>query len=204
MPMTERDPGPLRIVLTGGPGGGKTTAADLFRREIGDDVVIVPESATTLFAGGFPRSRDPEAQRSVQRAIFEVQRSLEDIQAADFPDRVLLCDRGTVDGAAYWPDGSDEFFARMDTTFDAELSRYDAVLFFETAAVGDVHIEGGNRYRVESNTEAIELDHRLRELWMTHPRFFLIPHHPSFIRKITTGLSILESVVAHHRSRETP
>jgi hypothetical protein len=34
--------GPLRVVLTGGPGGGKTTAADLFRREIGDRVVIVP------------------------------------------------------------------------------------------------------------------------------------------------------------------
>ncbi|MCZ7627937.1 MAG: hypothetical protein M5U19_02030 [Microthrixaceae bacterium] len=25
-----------KIVLTGGPGGGKTTAADLFRREIGE------------------------------------------------------------------------------------------------------------------------------------------------------------------------
>ena len=42
-----------RIVLTGGPGGGKTTAADLFRREIGDRVVLVPEAATILFQGGF-------------------------------------------------------------------------------------------------------------------------------------------------------
>ena len=75
-----RNPG-VRIVLTGGPGGGKTTAADLFRREIGDRVVVVPESATTLFAGGFPRVTDADAQRSVQRAIFQVQRSLEDIQA---------------------------------------------------------------------------------------------------------------------------
>lgn len=202
--MIERRPGPLRIVLTGGPGGGKTTAADLFRREIGDEVVIVPESATTLFAGGFPRSHDDHAQRSTQRAIFEVQRSLEDIQAADFPDRVLLCDRGTVDGGAYWPDGVDEFFQLMGTTRDAELARYDAVLFFETAAVGDVRIEGGNRYRVESNAEAIELDGRLRDIWSVHPRFFLIPHNPSFLRKITTGLSILESIVADHRRQGTP
>ena len=35
--------GRCRIVLTGGPGGGKRTAADLFRREIGERVVIVPE-----------------------------------------------------------------------------------------------------------------------------------------------------------------
>jgi predicted ATPase len=107
---------PLRIVLTGGPGGGKTTAADLFSREIGDEITLVPESATILFAGGFPRVAESDAQRSVQRAIFEVQRSLEDVQSKLFPERVLLCDRGTVDGAAYWPDGTDGFFDAMGST----------------------------------------------------------------------------------------
>ena len=189
----------LRIVLTGGPGGGKTTAADLFRREIGEDVVVVPESATTLFAGGFPRVPDDDARRSVQRAIFEVQRSLEDIQAALFPDRVLLCDRGTVDGAAYWPEGPDGFFEAMGTTHEAELQRYDAVLFFQSAVVAGIEIEGGNRYRIETNEEALELDRRLRALWAPHPDFHLVPHHTSFLRKITTGLAILESVVAEHR-----
>ena len=70
----------LRIVLSGGPGGGKTTAADLFRREIGDRVVIVPEAATILFQGGFPRTEDPAALKIVQTAIFHVQRHLEDVQ----------------------------------------------------------------------------------------------------------------------------
>jgi predicted ATPase len=191
---------PLRIVLTGGPGGGKTTAADLFRREIGDDVVIVPESATTLFGGGFPRVDEPEARRSVQRAIFEVQRSLEDIQSALYPDRILLCDRGTIDGAAYWPDGRDDYFAQMSTTLAEQLSRYDVVLFFETAAVGGLGFEGGNRYRVETDDEAVELDASLRELWGQHPHFHLVPHNRSFLRKVTVGLAILESVVANHRS----
>jgi hypothetical protein len=196
--MTPR-PGPLRIALTGGPGGGKTTAADLFRREIGESIVIVPESATTLFAGGFPRVSDPDAVRSEQKAIFEVQRAMEDIQAVRYPDRVLLCDRGTLDGAAYWPDGVDEFFERMGSTHAAELARYDAVIFFETAAVGGVAIEGGNRYRVETNEAAIGLDRRLRELWAPHPHFHLVPHHSSFLRKITTGLAIMESIVAENR-----
>jgi predicted ATPase len=189
----------LRIVLTGGPGGGKTTAADLFRREIGEQVVVVPESATTLFAGGFPRVPNDDARRSVQRAIFEVQRSLEDIQAATFPDRILLCDRGTIDGAAYWPDGPDGYFEQMGTSQEAELARYDVVLFFETAVVGGVEIEGGNRYRTETNEEALDLDRRLRELWSPHPSFHLVPHSPSFLRKITIGLSVLESVLATHR-----
>ena len=183
-----------RIVLTGGPGGGKTTAADLFRREIGDSVVVVPESATTLFAGGFPRVRHDDVQRATQRAIFEVQKSSEEIQLDLYPHRVLLCDRGTVDGAAYWPEGPDDFFAEMGTDHAAELLRYDVVLFFETAAVGNIEFEGGNRYRTEDNREAVELDLRLRELWSIHPRFHLIEHRSSFLAKITTALEILGGV----------
>ncbi len=93
-----RKPAPRRccIVLTGGPGGGKTTAADLFRREIGDRVVVVPEAATMLFSGGFPRGGTRLAIEASQSAIYQVQRHLEDIQHASYPDRVLLCDRGTI------------------------------------------------------------------------------------------------------------
>ena len=151
-----------RIVVTGGPGGGKTTAADLFRREIGDRVVIVPEAATILFQGGFPRSPKPLAQRFAQTAIFHVQRHLEDVQAALYPDRTLLCDRGTIDGAAYWPGEPGDYFAAIGTTHEAELRRYDAVIFFESAAVGGSSIEGGNPVRNESIEEAVVLDAKLR------------------------------------------
>lgn len=187
--------GVLRIVLTGGPGGGKTTAADLFRREMGPRVVVVPESATILFAGGFPRTRDRFAREATQRAIYAVQRNLEDVQSARYPDRVQLCDRGTIDGAAYWPEGPDDFFAAMGTTHARELARYDAVLFLETAALGGVRIEGGNRHRTESDHEAVELDHRLQALWAPHPHFHLVRHEASFLRKITTGLAILDGIV---------
>lgn len=190
------DDGVLRIVLTGGPGGGKTTAADLFRREIGDRVVVVPESATILFAGGFPRVAEPFAREATQRAIFQVQRNLEDVQAALYPDRVQLCDRGTVDGGAYWPAGPDDFFAHVGSTHADELTRYDAVIFLETAAVGGIAVEGGNRYRTESDIEAIELDARLRALWAPHPQFHLVPHDKSFLRKINAGLAILDQIVA--------
>ena len=195
LPMQRR----CRIALTGGPGGGKTTAADLFRRELGDGVVIVPESATILFAGGFPRGHEIDAARSVQSAIFHVQRSVEDVQSARYPERVLLCDRGTIDGAAYWPNGDKDFFAAMGTTFEAELQRYDAVVFFETAAVAGDSIEGGNPVRSESLEEAVALDARLRSLWSHHPRFSLVPHSSSFLRKITVGLGLLQSIVEQSR-----
>lgn len=194
--MNGSTPKRRRIVVTGGPGGGKTTAADLFRREIGDGVVVVPEAATLLFSGGFPRYDALSAQEAAQRAIYHVQRNLEDVQAAAFPDRVLLCDRGTLDGQAYWPAESGDFFAAMGTTRDAELARYDAVIFFETAAVGGLGIEGGNPVRNESLIRAVELDARLRSVWSVHPRFTLVPHNHSFFHKITIGLGAIESLVA--------
>lgn len=191
--------GRCRIVLTGGPGGGKTTAADLFRREIGERVVIVPEAATLLFSGGFPRSHEIHARRSAQCAVYHVQKNLEDVQSALYPDRILLCDRGTLDGAAYFPNETQNFFEAVGSTEQAELDRYDAVIFFETAAAGGMSVEGGNPTRIESNEQALALDHRLREIWSRHPRFLIVPHNPSFVKKIMFGLAALESIVAQLR-----
>lgn len=188
--------GRCRIVLTGGPGGGKTTAADLFRRELGDRVGLVPEAATILFTGGFPRSAASGAMRAAQTAIFHVQRNLENVQAELFPERVLLCDRGTIDGAAYWPGAADEFFAAMGTTLETEMRRYDAVVFFESAAGTGLSIASGNPARIESDAEAATLDRKLRELWSTHPRFTYVPNDSSFFKKITFGLAALQSIVA--------
>ena len=195
MPKTKSGNGHCRIVLTGGPGGGKTTAGDLFRREMGERVVFVPEAATMIFTGGFPRVRVPGAVHAAQRAIYHVQRNLEDVQAATYPDRVLLCDRGTIDGAAYWPGDPHHFFEDLDTSMETELRRYDAVIFFESAAVGGMGIEGGNPIRNESQQQAVELDTKLRRLWMQHPRFFLVPHNPSFFKKISFALAVLEGIV---------
>jgi len=197
-PATE---GCFRLVITGGPGGGKTTAADLFRRELGERVVVVPEAATIMFTGGFPRSDDETARRAAQTAIYHVQRNLEDVQSALYCNRVLLCDRGTIDGAAYWPGPAEEFFRAMGTTFEAELSRYDAVVFFESAAVGGLYIEGGNPARVETQDEAVLLDQKLRALWSRHPRYYLVPHRSSFFEKISMGLAILQSTVAQFDDR---
>lgn len=190
----------FRIVLTGGPGGGKTTAADLYRREIGEDVVIVPEAATLLYTGGFPRIGESGVRKATQRAIYHVQKNLEDAQAAHYQSRVLLCDRGTVDGAAYWPGDDEDFFAHVGTTLDAEFARYDAVIFFETAAVGGISIEGGNPSRIESLNDALDLDRRLKQLWSQHRHFVFVPHNHSFLRKIHSGLAELERLVASFRS----
>lgn len=190
-----------RVVLTGGPGGGKTTAADLYRREIGDEVVVVPEAATLLYTGGFPRIGENGVRRATQRAIYHVQTNLEDVQAAHYCSRVLLCDRGTVDGAVYWPGEPEEFFEHLGTSLEKELLRYDAVIFFETAAVGGISIEGGNPTRIETIEEALKLDEKLKKLWSLHPHFVFVPHDKSFIKKVNSGLSELAKFVAQQSDK---
>lgn len=185
-----------RIVVTGGPGGGKSTAVELFRRELGERVIVVPESATMLFAGGFPRHQNATAQQAAQRAIFHVQRNLEDVQAAAYPERLLLCDRGTVDGAAYWPGEPEQYFQAMGTTFAAELARYDGVIFFESAAAGGHSIEGGNPARTETNAQAARLDLVLQAIWKQHPRYAFIRNERSFFAKLQQGIGALTAMSA--------
>ena len=56
-------------------------------------------------------------------------------------------------------------------------------------------IEGGNPVRNESLSQAVELDGRLRKLWQRHPRFTLVPHTTSFLKKLVGALGILETLV---------
>lgn len=194
--------GICRIVLTGGPGAGKSTAADLLRREVGEKIVIVPEAATLLFSGGFPRVEHPEGQRAAQHAIYHVQRNLENVISRTYDHRILLCDRGTLDGAGYWPDGAFSFFDDLKTSMENELSRYDAVLFFESAALGGNSIEGGNPVRIESLSEAVALDKKLKSIWSHHPNFHIVRNEKSFFTKLQKALGILNNLIADHEAQK--
>lgn len=77
---------------------------------------------------------DAAGRRDLQRRIYRLQREQEDRAASRHPNKILILDRGTVDGAAYWPDGPDAYWAEMGTTLEAELARYDHVIWMQTAA----------------------------------------------------------------------
>jgi len=46
--------------------------------------------------------------------------------------KILVCDRGTVDGAAYWAGPPEEYFKSLKTTLEAEIKRYDYVIHLES------------------------------------------------------------------------
>jgi predicted ATPase len=183
---------PLRVVLTGGPGAGKTAILEFVRMAFCRHVRILPEAAGILFGGGFPRSASPAKLRSVQRAIFQVQRELE-ASVADDDLAIILCDRGTVDGAAYWP-GPESFWDEMRTTEAAELERYHAVIHLRTPS-DELGYDFSNPLRVESPQEAARIDDRIAALWSSHPRWIEIPAMDDFLAKARRAMDPLRALV---------
>jgi predicted ATPase len=185
-----------RIAVSGGPGAGKTTLWQTLRALHKERVVAVPEVATLLFTHVFPQVQSDPERRAVQSAIFAVQRSLElTYEARLEPGQILLCDRGVPDGGGYWPEGPADFFRSMATDWQAELARYEAVLFMESAAVGGLCITAVNPTRTEYLATACLLDGCLRSVWQPHPRFFHIGHELDFAAKLARACSVAEELL---------
>ena len=178
------------IVLTGGPGAGKTAVLELVRQEFCAHVHVLPEAAGVVFGGGFPRTGSSIVLRGAQRAIFFVQRELESIGDADNA-AIVLCDRGTVDGAAYWP-GSDSFWDSVGTTQAGEMTRYDAVIHLRTPT-SEGGYNHGNPLRTESAAAAAEIDERLLRIWEMHPRRFIVAPSQDFLEKAARVVAILRA-----------
>jgi predicted ATPase len=181
-----------RIVLTGGPGAGKTATIELIRQYFCSHVKVLPESASIVFGGGFPRGTSDRQKRAAQRAIFHVQTDLEEA-GLDGEPAILLCDRGTIDGAAYWP-GPEAFWSSVGTTLQAQLARYDAVIHLRTpsATSGYNH---QNPLRTESALEASVIDGRVAAAWAQHPRRFVVDPAADFLAKARVTLGILRELL---------
>lgn len=184
-----------KIVITGGPGGGKTTALDLFRREFRHDVYIVPEAATILFQNGLERSQDLEDLKRTQLSIYQLQICLESIYQSNKKNFCQICDRGTLDSLAYWPGSESSFLEAAETTIEKEFKRYDAVIFFETGATGGSDIKSNNPQRTENTQEAITLDKNPQEVWSRHQNYHFISSNSSFIDKVIEGLHKIREVL---------
>ncbi len=161
-----------RIVLTGGPGAGKTVISSRLAEIHPASFVRVPEAATQVYDAVKTRwdRLDVEGRRDVQRRIYRLQVQQEECIAREHPHQVLLLDRGTIDGAAYWLEGPDEYWRDLGSSLDVELGRYDAVIWMESAAaLGLYDGDESNFCRFEDAEAAIASGRVLLKLWGGHP-----------------------------------
>ena len=185
---------PRRIALTGGPGAGKSAVLDVIRRSFCRHVVVLPEAASILFQGGFPRHETAAGRAGTQRAIYRVQDEMERIALEEQEAAVILCDRGTVDGLAYWPEPRDTFWSAVGTNHRAELSRYVAIVHLRTPA-GTQGYDHSNPVRRESPQEAAVLDARVLDVWSEHPNRSIVYAEETFAQKVQATLEAVRSAL---------
>src|SRR5580704_3700056 len=169
-----------RIVLTGGPCGGKTTALARISEHLqscGLAVFRVPEAATLLLSGGCRFvSMSAEQRLHFQEQLLRLTLAMEDSFSAIARNlgrpAVILCDRGAMDGSAYLEPEQWRTLLERGGWNVAGLrdDRYDAVIHLVTAADGAESFYNTltNAARKENLEQARALEGRLREAWLGH------------------------------------
>ncbi len=183
-----------RIVITGGPCAGKTTAMAQIKQvftRLGYSLLFVPETATELISGGVAPWTMPsvlEYQFIQLRLQLEKEKLFYEAAEKLSGDRVIIIyDRGTMDNKAYMtPEDFSAMLNMASLTEKQLLDSYDAVFHLTTAARGaeQFYTLGNNSTRTETPEQAAFIDEQLSFAWSSHPTFKIIESHTDFNSKI--------------------
>lgn len=141
----------VKVTVTGGPSGGKTTLIEALQKE------------------------------------------LEDLIYIEHQPKLLVCDRGSMDALAYWPESPQSFFEIIQSTVEHEYSRYDWVLHLDTAATENY--DSLNPLRIESPSEAHRLNQRILGAWEKHPRRIRINQKKDFLSKMAAAHGVIQAIL---------
>ena len=201
-----------KIVLTGGPCAGKTTA--LVRviehfSSLGFKVFTIPEVPTLFTQAGMNYlTQNMGFFYEGEKATLEIQLALEDkfmrmAQECTEQPCIIVCDRGAMDSSAYMAPEMWEQITRAVGTSTAELrQRYDAVLHLVSAADGaeQYYTTANNPRRNEQMNEeglriARSLDKKVIKAWTGHPHLRVINNHDNFDNKMNRVLKEISAVL---------
>lgn len=184
-----------KIVITGGPCSGKSTALSWLQAEFtkkGYMVLFVPESASELILGGItPWTIDSNAkfESYIIKHQLQKEKLFEDAaKHIENYDKVLIvCDRGVLDCKAYMTDY--EFKSTLKALNTNEVlvrDGYDAVFHLVTAAKGakESYTLENNKARSETPEEAIEKDEKTLNAWTGHTHLRVIDNSTNFENKM--------------------
>lgn len=201
-----------KIVLTGGPCAGKTTALVRIIEHFsshGFKVFTIPEVPTLFTQAGMDYLTDnKDFFYEGEKATLEIQLALEDRflrMAEQCPEpTIVVCDRGTMDISAYMtPELWEDITAAVGTSTTELRARYDAVLHLVSAADGaeQFYTTSNNASRNEAADEkglqiARMLDKKVIDAWTGHPHLRVINNHVDFDKKLNRVLKEISNVLA--------
>lgn len=192
-----------KIVITGGPCAGKTTAMSWVQNAFtqrGYTVLFVPETATELITGGvapWTCGTNRDYQKCQMKLQIEKEKIFyEGAQTMPSGKVLIVCDRGALDNKAYMNEL--EFSSVLNDMGANEVElrdKYDAVFHLVTAAKGaeEFYTTANNVARRETVDEAAQLDDALISAWTGHPHFRVIDNTTNFENKMRRLISEIAS-----------
>lgn len=200
-----------KIVLTGGPCAGKTTALvcinDYFTK-LGYKVFSVPEVPTMVTQSGWSYlTKNPAFYYEGEKIILELQLSLEDkiqrLAETCSEPCLIVCDRGAMDISTYIaPEMWKDLMKSCDVDEQSLMNRYDGVVHLSSAATGAEKF-----YTLETNVNRYEkadeaglalarsLNTKVLEVWSKHPVMRTIASMDDFDAKMKLVLKAIFEMI---------
>ncbi|XP_055619555.1 TRPL translocation defect protein 14 isoform X3 [Toxorhynchites rutilus septentrionalis] len=185
-----------KLVLTGGPCGGKTTGQArlcTFFENLGWKVFRVPETATVLLSGGikFSDLTTDEAykfQENLLRTMIQIEDTFFELGKSCVRNCLIICDRGVMDASAFVSKEKWERMMRTNSWNPVELrdNRYNHIVHMVSAANGAeaFYSTEDHACRSEGVDLARELDYKSAAAWIGHPYFDVIDNSTDFDNKM--------------------
>ncbi|XP_013140388.1 PREDICTED: uncharacterized protein LOC106104792 isoform X1 [Papilio polytes] len=185
-----------RLVLTGGPCGGKTTGQSrlsTFFENLGWKVFRVPETATVLLSGGvkFGDLSPEEAvkfQENLLKTMIQIENTFFELGRTCQRNCLIICDRGAMDASAFISKEKWEEMLNANNWNSVELrdNRYNQIVHMVSAANGaeDFYSTEDHACRSEGVELARELDYNAAAAWVGHPYFDVIDNSTDFDKKM--------------------
>ena len=195
-----------KIVITGGPCSGKTSALKVIKDYFGNlgyMVFIINESATELINNGIaPFENNQISRYFFQKMIFKYQ-YMKELLYEEFIEQIdsekpklILYDRGGMDYKSFLSDEEALQIMSAENMNEASiLAKYDLVIYLKSVANGlsDEYTLENNKARTENIEEAKLLDVRTLEVWQHHPNLKRVGIYDTFEEKAKEIINLIEN-----------
>lgn len=198
----DKSRGPIKIVLTGGPCGGKSSGIATLEQSLSDKgykVFVLEEMATTVINSGAAPwvVGGKEFQKALIKMQHERNKVYEDLAKHMKEQVIIINDRGLIDGKAFL-ENFDDLLKECNLNSVKARDYYDGVFHLVTAANGaeKFYTLANNKARTETSEQAIIVDNKLKEAWTGHPHLRIIDNeNVTFEQKIDRLIKEVYSMI---------
>ena len=190
-----------RVVITGGPCAGKTTAIESIRtyfEQKKSRVIFVNEVPTEIMKMGITLAK--YGKLPFQKAIIDLQRKKEQVimdaacSVEDEQEVLIIYDRGILDHFIYLNDKEQKLIEEeMGIDRQQLYGNYDLIIHMLSVASEMPELYENSEYRLEAVSEAKEMDDKIGKIWRQHNDYVQIGCERNFEDKIQNLISLISS-----------